>query len=109
MINDPLLKWRDEFPILKETTYLVSHSLGAMPRNVYDSLRAYADIWASRGVRAWGDVWFNLNGQVGDKIGRLINAPPKSISMQESTSIAMSILRAAWNFPTSAARSCWTT
>jgi kynureninase len=99
MINDPLLKWRDEFPILKETTYLVSHSLGAMPRNVYDSLRAYADIWASRGVRAWGDVWFNLNGQVGDKIGRLINAPPKSISMQESTSIAMSILLSSMEFP----------
>jgi len=34
----------DEFPILGHTTYLVSHSLGAMPRAVYDRLRDYADL-----------------------------------------------------------------
>ena len=26
-----LLRWRTEFPILQHTTYLVNHSLGAMP------------------------------------------------------------------------------
>jgi len=50
---DPLLKWRAEFPILGRTTYLISNSLGAMPRGVYDSLRDYADSWGERGVRAW--------------------------------------------------------
>ena len=50
MTTDPLLKWRSEFPILEKSTYLVSNSLGAMPRAVYDSLRDYADIWAERGV-----------------------------------------------------------
>ncbi len=50
--NDPLLDWRKEFPILQDTTYLVSNSLGAMPRAVYDNLRQYADTWGSRGVRA---------------------------------------------------------
>ena len=68
-VSDNLVQWRDEFPILQETTYLVSHSLGAMPRGVYDSLRAYADTWATRGVRAWGDSRWALNGQVGDKLG----------------------------------------
>jgi kynureninase len=32
VMDDPLLRWREEFPILRETTYLVSNSLGAMPR-----------------------------------------------------------------------------
>ena len=32
---DDLLKWRKEFPILDETVYLISNSLGAMPRAVY--------------------------------------------------------------------------
>ena len=53
-MTDPLLSWRDEFPILSQCTYLVSHSLGAMPKRVYDDLQAYADTWATRGVRAVG-------------------------------------------------------
>lgn len=97
--HDPLLKWRAEFPILSETTYLVSHSLGAMPRRVYDSLHDYADIWASRGVRAWGDSWWALNGETGDRIGRLFNAPPGSVSMQESTTVAFGVLLSGLDFP----------
>ena len=31
---DDLLKWRGEFPILDRTNYLISNSLGAMPRRV---------------------------------------------------------------------------
>ena len=34
LMNDPLLAWRKEFPILGHTTYMISHSLGAMPRRV---------------------------------------------------------------------------
>ena len=37
-ITDPLLLWRDEFPILADTTYMISHSLGAMPRRTADAL-----------------------------------------------------------------------
>src|SRR5690606_36168409 len=98
-MNHNLLQWRDEFPILQETTYLVSHSLGAMPRGVYDSLRAYADTWASRGVRAWGDSWWALNGQVGDNIGQIIDAPPSTGSFHATLSIAASILYSGMSFP----------
>jgi kynureninase len=51
--TDPLLAWRKEFPILENTTYLISHSLGAMPRWAADALQEFADTWASRGIRAW--------------------------------------------------------
>ncbi len=34
---DPLLRWRSEFPILAKTTYMISHSLGAMPRRTHDT------------------------------------------------------------------------
>ena len=54
--DDPLLRWRDEFPILRRCTYLISNSLGAMPRAAYDALRQYADEWASEGVTAINDV-----------------------------------------------------
>jgi hypothetical protein len=40
---DDLLRYRSEFPILERTNYMISNSLGAMPRSVYDALHAYAD------------------------------------------------------------------
>ena len=43
-------KWRAEFPILERAVYLISHSLGAMPRETYDAVREYADVWAARGI-----------------------------------------------------------
>jgi len=52
---DELLKLRAEFPILERSTYLISNSLGAMPRGVYDSLHSYAASWAERGIRAWAN------------------------------------------------------
>jgi kynureninase len=98
MEHDPLLKWRDEFPILSQTTYMVSNSLGAMPRGVYDSLKAYADIWASYGVTAWGKIWWDLNGQVGDKIAPLMGAPAGSVLVHPNASIANSILFGGLDF-----------
>ena len=34
-MTDDLLRYRAEFPILRRTTYMISNSLGAMPRGVY--------------------------------------------------------------------------
>ncbi|MEP7292045.1 MAG: aminotransferase class V-fold PLP-dependent enzyme [Chloroflexota bacterium] len=100
-MSDPLLNYRDEFPILSTCTYLISNSLGAMPRGVYDKLNQFADSWASLGVRAWGTpafdnpTWWNLKGAVGDKIAPLIGAPPSSVLVHENASIANSILLSA--------------
>ncbi len=96
--NDPLLTWRSEFPILSDCTYLISNSLGAMPKSVYDSLKAYADTWATRGVRAWGDLWWELNGKVGDKIAPLMGAPQGSVLIHQNASIANSILLSGLDF-----------
>ncbi len=95
---DPLLVWRDEFPILSTTNYMVSNSLGAMPRAVYDRLHAYADFWATRGVRAWGEGWWDMNVAVGDKVAPIIGAPPNTISMHQNLSIAQAILLSAFDF-----------
>ena len=49
-MSDPLLRYRDAFPILAKSTYLVSNSLGAMPAAVAGDLAAYAERWAALGV-----------------------------------------------------------
>ena len=95
---DPLLAWREEFPILSHTNYLISNSLGAMPRRVYDSLREYADTWATRGVRAWGEGWWEMNVRVGDKVGAIIGAPPGTVSMHQNISLAQGILLSCFDY-----------
>jgi kynureninase len=95
---DHLLHWREEFPILGSTTYLISNSLGAMPRAVYESLQAYADTWATRGVRAWEETWWELATQVGDKLGALIGAPPGSTSVHQNVTTTQAILASCLDF-----------
>jgi kynureninase len=96
--GDPLLKWRDQFPILKETTYLINNSLGAMPRGVFDSLQDYATTWATRGIRAWGEGWWEMNVETGNLIAQIIGAPPNTVSMHQNISIAQGILLSAFDY-----------
>ncbi|MCC6616918.1 MAG: aminotransferase class V-fold PLP-dependent enzyme [Anaerolineae bacterium] len=69
-----------------------------MPRGVYDSMRSYGDAWSTLGVRAWGDGWWDLSGQVGDKIAPLMGAPAGSVLVQQNASIANSILFSGMDF-----------
>ncbi len=89
---DELLRYRREFPILEETTYLISNSLGAMPRAVYDAVHEYADIWAHRGVRAWEERWWMLAAEVGDEIGALMNAPAGTVSTHLNVTTCQAIV-----------------
>ena len=91
-MTDELLKWRSEFPIVDKTVYLISHSLGAMPRSTYDRLHEYAETWATRGVRAWAEGWWNMPLTVGDEVGRIIGADPGSVVMHQNVSICQSLI-----------------
>jgi kynureninase len=97
---DPLLAFRGEFPILERTTYLVSNSLGAMPRSVPDRLAEYAARWAEDGVRAWSRGWWEMPLSVGDEIAPLIGAGPGEIAMVPNVSQAQATLLSALDFRT---------
>ncbi|MEO6528094.1 MAG: aminotransferase class V-fold PLP-dependent enzyme [Gemmatimonadaceae bacterium] len=88
MIGDPLLRFRPEFPIVDSTTYLVSNSLGAMPREVPERLAEYAREWATRGVRAWAEGWWEMPIAVGDEIAPLFGAGPREVAMVPTVSMA---------------------
>src|SRR5947207_11704196 len=95
---DELLKWRGEFPILDRTTYMISNSLGAMPRGVYDAMRAYADSWAERGVRAWEEGWWEMAVGVGDQIAPLIGARPGEISLHQNVTLTQALISSCFDF-----------
>lgn len=88
MQQDPLLAFRPEFPILERSTYLVSNSLGAMPRTVADRLAQYVDDWAELGVRAWGQGWWEMPVTVGDEIAPLIGASNGEVVMMPNVTMA---------------------
>ena len=91
-MTDQLLKWRSEFPILGKSVYLISHSLGAMPRETYDRLHEYAEIWATRGVRAWAEGWWEMPVTIGDDVARIIGADPGTVAMHQNVSICQSLI-----------------
>jgi kynureninase len=95
---DSLLKWRAEFPILDRTTYMISNSLGAMPRGVYDGLRSYADSWAERGLRAWEEGWWEMAVGVGDQIAPLIGAGPGEISLHQNVTLTQAVISSCFDF-----------
>jgi kynureninase len=99
MSGDPLLQFRSEFPILERTTYLVSNSLGAMPRTVPDRLAEYVDAWAELGVRAWGQGWWEMPVSVGDIIAPLIGASSGEVVMTPNVSLAQASVVAAIDYP----------
>ena len=95
---DSLHAWRSEFPIVETCTYLVSHSLGAMPRRAVGYVHQFADSWNTRGVRAWSEGWWELGRTVGDVLAPIIGAPPGSISMHQNVSVAHGIIGSCFRY-----------
>ena len=96
---DPLLAFREEFPILEKTTYLVSNSLGPMPRTVPEKLAEYARDWGDLGVKAWNRGWWEMPVEVGNEIAPLINAGDGEIVMMPNVTIAQTAVLSAIDFP----------
>jgi kynureninase len=97
-MSDPLLRYRDEFPILATSTYLVSSSLGAMPRTVPERLAEYAQQWATLGVRAWAQGWWEMPVSVGDEIAPLIGAGAGEVAMVPNVSIGQAQVLSALDY-----------
>jgi kynureninase len=93
-----LLAYREHFPILAETNYLISHSLGPMPLEAKARLEDYADTWSTRGIRAWSEGWWETSIAIGDKIARLIGAPPRSVVMHQNVTIAAAVVLSCFRF-----------
>ncbi|MBV9503329.1 MAG: aminotransferase class V-fold PLP-dependent enzyme [Acidobacteriaceae bacterium] len=95
---DDLLEWRKEFPILEKTTYLISHSLGAMPRRTADALQEFAEVWASRGIRAWEEGWWEMPVTIGNLIASIIGAGPGEVVMHQNVSVCQSLVTSCFDW-----------
>ncbi len=82
-MTDNLLKYRSEFPILEKAVYLISHSLGAMPRATFG------------GVRAWAEGWWDMPVTIGNEVARIIGADQNTVVMHQNVSICQSLILSA--------------
>ena len=96
--HDALLNWRKEFPILEHTTYMISHSLGAMPRRASDAVREFTDTWATRGIRAWEEGWWEMPVTLGNLIGSIIGASAGHTVMHQNVSVCQSIVASCFDW-----------
>jgi len=91
-------RWRREFPILETCTYLVSHSLGAMPRKAARYLQEYADTWATRGVRAWYEGWWEIGRETGNLLTGVLGVQPNTISMHQNVTVAQGVVGSCFRY-----------
>jgi kynureninase len=97
-MTDDLLRWRSEFPIVETCTYLVSHSLGAMPRRTAAYLQQFADTWSGRGVRAWYEGWWEIGRETGNILAPVLGVAPNTISMHQNVTVAQGIVASCFTF-----------
>ena len=101
---------REEFPSLSAGIHLLSHSLGPMPKGARQALQTYLDRWEGyTRENAWKAAWWDLSGEVGDRIARLLGAPPGSVQPQPNASVALSAVASCFDFSRSARRKIVTT
>jgi len=97
-MHEDLLQLRGQFPILERSVYMISNSLGAMPRGVFNAMESFASTWATRGVRAWHEGWWEMPVSVGNLLCDILHAPHGSISMHQNVSIAETVLLSCFDF-----------
>lgn len=95
---DPLLAWRPKFPTVERTLHFASHTLGAMPAAVEESLVDYARTWCERGIRAWEERWMHVPREVAGSIESLLGAPDGSVSLHPNVTVAQAVALSAVDF-----------
>ena len=88
---------RDEFPILKDSTYLVSHSMGAAPLAVKTALETYWAQWVAEGPEAW-ELWLPQIATIADGIGAIVGAAPGSVFLGPNVSVLQAALATCVDF-----------
>ncbi|MBD3414208.1 MAG: aminotransferase class V-fold PLP-dependent enzyme [Candidatus Aminicenantes bacterium] len=87
-LKNDLSKIREQFPVLDKCVYLISNSLGAVPKSTQTELMNYYKLWANEGVNAWKKEWWGLSKNIASKLESFLKAEKQSISMMPNATIS---------------------
>jgi kynureninase len=96
-MDEPLLRFRDEFPALEESVWLCSHSLGCLPAAAAEDLTEYLALWQEKGPGAWDDWLPQLDGLAGH-VERLLSAPAGTVTWLSSVSHVMAVVASCLDY-----------
>jgi kynureninase len=91
--------WRREFPLLDRVIYFNACSLGPLPRRGKAALARYAQDWDEQGTPVWFTTWLPLLERFRGRVGELLSAPPGSIAIAPSVSVALTSLATGLPLP----------
>ncbi len=83
--EDALLASRCEFPALEHSVYMISHSLGAMPRGAATALDEFGELWVRKAILAWED-WMDAAHKAAARIEQILGAAPGTVQMATNVS-----------------------
>jgi kynureninase len=86
---DPLARSREAFALPDGIVYLDGNSLGALPRQAEQRVRAVmTQQWGQDLIKSWNmHDWIGAPARIGAKIARLIGAKPSEVLVADSTSL----------------------
>jgi kynureninase len=89
MTDDNFARTRALFELPEGVVYLDGNSLGPLPSAARQRVSSEIDKgWGEQLIRGWNERgWIDLPDAVGDKIARLIGAPPGTVIAGDSTSV----------------------
>jgi kynureninase len=95
--DDPLLKWRSEFPALEDCVYMISHSLGCLPIRAAEHLEEFLELWHKKSITAWDD-WLKEVDRAAARIQKLISAPDGTVMMFTNVSWVNSVIASCFDY-----------
>ena len=86
---DPLARSHDAFVLPTGVVYLDGNSLGALPKQAEERVRAVmTQQWGQDLIKSWNvHDWIGAPARLGAKIARLIGAKPSEVVVADSTSL----------------------
>ncbi len=96
-LPEELAHWRAQFPILADSTYLVSHSMGAAPLGARAALETYWNEWAAQGPEAW-ECWLPRIAEIADGVGAIIGAPAGTCFLGPNVSVLQAAVATCLDF-----------
>ena len=98
-----LARYREDYPILADTLYMNSNSMGAMPRQAATALQQYAADWAREGAEAWPH-WFDVLRDTADSAARFIGAPAGQTILNQNVAYFQAAIAGSLDYGTGKSR-----
>src|SRR2546423_2412834 len=93
-----LARYRSEFPIFRDCSYLNTCSLGALGERARRKATQFLDAWDARGAAAWYDVWGAALAELRERYARVVGAAGEEIALAPSISVALSAVAEALDY-----------